>query len=63
MSRKRRLESSGWVVPRRERREKPRRWWWWALDVEGLGLLEEGEWPLLRLDERIERARFLGGFG
>jgi hypothetical protein len=52
------LERGGWVEPRREVKEKPRREWWGVeewVDVEGAVVpLEE------RLEERIERARFLG---
>jgi hypothetical protein len=47
--RKRRLESSGWVCPRREEREKCERWGGEVAEV------------VERLEERIERARFLGG--
>jgi len=58
MRRKRRLESSGWTVPRREARLKPRRWGvvvvWVLLPWEWLEVL------LLRFEERMERARFLG---
>ncbi len=58
MSLKRRLESSGWIVPRREEREKPL-----CRVVEVEEVPPEVEWlvPLLRLEDRMERARFLGG--
>jgi hypothetical protein len=52
------LERGGWVEPRREVKEKPRREWW---AVEGWVDVEEAAVPLEeRLEERIERARFLG---
>ena len=53
MRRKRRLEISGWVAPRREERLKPCLW-------EVVWEVEEEAPAVLRLLERIERARCLG---
>lgn len=60
--RKMRFESSGWTEPRREERLNTRRWGLAVVCV----LLLPWEWvdaPELRLEERMERARFLGGLG
>lgn len=57
------MESSGWVAPRREVKEKGLRWWaaaeLWVEVVEPVAVVPWEE----RLEERMERARFLGRGG